>query len=154
MTKLRLCRNALMRSSKKLKAIGKLALDTNAVIAYREGISEVCKLIDDAEVILLPVTVIGELLYGALNSKKTRNNEKFVHKFVGYSLVMQIDESVAARYAVVRFDLKQRGNPIPENDIWIAAACLDLEVPLLSRDDHFNLVPGLHVISWENTGDP
>jgi predicted nucleic acid-binding protein len=57
-----------MRSSKKLKAIGKLALDTNAVIAYREGISEVCKLIDDAEVILLPVTVIGELLYGALNT--------------------------------------------------------------------------------------
>jgi len=31
-----------------LKAIGKSALDTNAVIAYREGISEVCKLIDDA----------------------------------------------------------------------------------------------------------
>jgi tRNA(fMet)-specific endonuclease VapC len=68
-------------------------------------------------------------------------------------MVMQIDESVAARYARVRFDLKQRGNPIPENDIWIAAACLDLEVPLLSRDDHFKLVPGLKVISWENTGD-
>ena len=138
-----------MRSSKKLKAIGKLAWDTNAVIAYREGIPEVCKLIDDAD--LLPVTVIGELLYGALNSKKTRNNEKFVHKFIGYSLVMQISESVAARYARVRFDLKQRGHPIPENDIWIAAACLDLEVPLLSRDDHFNLVPELNVISWENT---
>jgi tRNA(fMet)-specific endonuclease VapC len=64
---------------------------------------------------------------------------------------MQISESVAARYARVRFDLKQRGHPIPENDIWIAAACLDLEVPLLSRDDHFNLVPELNVISWENT---
>jgi len=39
-----------------------------------------------------------------------------------------------------------------KNDIWIAAACLDLEVPLLSRDDHFKLVPGLNVISWENSG--
>jgi tRNA(fMet)-specific endonuclease VapC len=135
-----------------LKAIGKLALDTNAVIAYREGISDVCKLVDEADVIILPVTVIGELLYGALNSTKTKNNEKFVHKFVEYSLVMQIDEAVAARYARVRFDLKRRGTPIPENDIWIAAACLDLEVPLLSRDDHFKLVPGLDVISWENTG--
>jgi len=135
-----------------LKAIGKLALDTNAVIAYREGISEVCTRIDKADIILLPVTVIGELLYGALTSTKTKNNEKFVHKFVEYSLVMPIDESVAARYARVRFDLKRRGNPIPENDIWIAAACLDLEVPLLSRDDHFKLVPGLNVISWENTG--
>jgi tRNA(fMet)-specific endonuclease VapC len=97
-----------------LKAIGKLALDTNAVIAYREGISKVCKLVDEADVIILPVTVIGELLYGALNSTKTKNNEKFVHKFVEYSLVMQIDEAVAARYARVRFDLKRRGTPIPQ----------------------------------------
>ncbi len=128
-----------------------MALDTNAVIAYREGISEVCTRIDKADIILLPVTVIGELLYGALTSTKTKNNEKVVHKFVEYSLVMPIDESVAARYARVRFDLKRRGTPIPENDIWIAAACLDLEVPLLSRDDHFKLVPGLNVISWETT---
>ena len=135
-----------------MKAIGRLALDTNAVIAYREGISEVCKLVEEADVIILPVTVIGELLYGALNSTKTRNNEKFVHEFAGYSLVMQIDESVAARYAKVRFDLKRRSNPIPENDIWIAAACLNLKVPILSRDDHFKLVPGLNVISWDNTG--
>jgi len=135
-----------------LKVVGKLALDTNAVIAYREGISEVCKLVDEADVIILPVTVIGELLYGALNSKKIKNNEKFVHQFAGYSLVMPIDGSVAACYARVRFDLKRHGNPIPENDIWIAAACLDLKVPLLSRDDHFKLVPGLHVISWDDTG--
>jgi tRNA(fMet)-specific endonuclease VapC len=135
-----------------LKVVGKLALDTNAVIAYREGISDVCKLVDGADVIILPVTVIGELLYGALNSTKIKNNEKFVHQFVEYSLVMQIDESVAARYAKVRLDLKRRGNPIPENDIWIAAVCLVLEVPLISRDDHFKLVPGLNVISWDNTG--
>ena len=86
---------------------------------------------------------MGELLYGALNSTKIKNNEKFVHKFIEYSLVMQIDESVAIRYARVRFDLKRQGNPIPENDIWIAAACLVLDVPLLSQDDHFTHVPGL-----------
>ena len=135
-----------------MKVVGKLALDTNAVIAYREGISDVCKLVDEADVIILPVTVIGELLYGALNSTKTKNNEKFVHKFVEYSLVMQIDESVAARYAKIRFNLKRQGTPIPENDIWIAAACLDQKVPLLSRDDHFKLIPGLNVISWDDTG--
>ena len=51
-----------------MKATGRLALDTNAVIAYREGISEVCTYIDKADIILLPVTVIGELLYGAFHS--------------------------------------------------------------------------------------
>ena len=49
-----------------MKVNGRLAVDTNAVIAYREGINEVCKLIDEADVIILPVTVMGELLYGAL----------------------------------------------------------------------------------------
>ena len=133
-----------------MKTTGKIALDTNAVIAYREGIPDVCTLIDDADAIILPVTVIGELLYGAFNSTKSKTNEKFVHQFAGYSLVMPVDEPVAARYARVRLDLKRRGNPIPENDVWIAATCLVLEVPLISRDDHFRCVPGLTVISWEN----
>jgi len=35
-----------------LKAIGKLALDTNAVIAYREGISDVCKPVEESDVII------------------------------------------------------------------------------------------------------
>lgn len=134
-----------------MKVNGKLAVDTNAVIAYREGISEVCSLIDEADVIILPVTVLGELLYGALNSAKTKKNEQVIQKFASHSLVMQIDESVATRYANVRFNLKINGNPIPENDIWIAAACLELETPLLSQDGHFNLVEGLKVINWENT---
>lgn len=47
---------------------GKLAVDTNAVIAYREGILEICSLIESAGNIILPVTVLGELLYGAYNS--------------------------------------------------------------------------------------
>jgi len=35
-----------------LKANGKLAVDTNAVIAYRQDISEVCSLIEGADTIL------------------------------------------------------------------------------------------------------
>ena len=131
-----------------MKANGRLAVDTNAVIAYREGINDVCKLIDEADVIILPVTVLGELLYGALNSGKTEYNEQIIKKFAAYSLVMQVDEAVTTRYARVRFNLKKRGTPIPENDIWIAAACLELEVPLLSQDAHFKHVEGLDVCGW------
>ena len=135
-----------------MKVNGKLAIDTNAVIAYREGISEVCKLIDEADMIILPVTVLGELLYGALNSTKAKMNEQVIQKFASHSLVIQVDEAVAARYANVRFNLKKKGTPIPENDIWIASACLELEVPLLSHDGHFNFVDGLKLIKWEDTG--
>jgi len=48
----------------------------------------------------------------------------------------------------VCFNLKKNGTPIPENDIWVAAACLELEVPLLSQDDHFKYVEGLDVCNW------
>lgn len=131
-----------------MKANGRLTVDTNAVIAYREGIYEVCKLIDEADVIILPVTVMGELLYGALNSGKTEYNEQIIKKFAAYSLIMHIDEAVTTCYARVRFNLKKNGTPIPENDIWVAAACLELEVPLLSRDAHFKHVEGLDVCAW------
>lgn len=52
------------------------------------------------------------------------------------------------RFAKVRYYLKKKGNPIPENDIWIAALCLEHDVPLLSNDGHFNNIPELEVINW------
>ena len=140
-----------------MKVNGKLAVDTNAVIAYREGISEVCSLIEGADVILLPVIVLGELLYGAANSARPQKNEQAVRKFLAQSVLITVDESIAARYATVRLKLKKRGNPIPENDLWIAAVCLELDVALLSLDAHFNYVPDLRVIRWtrgeENSGN-
>lgn len=135
-----------------MKASGRLAVDTNAVIAYREGIPEVCLLIDGADLIFLPAPVLGELLYGALNSIKAKKNEQAVEKFASHCIVTQIDAAVAARYANVRFNLKKIGHPVPENDIWVAAACLEHEVPLISRDGHFNHIRGLEVINWENSG--
>jgi tRNA(fMet)-specific endonuclease VapC len=137
-----------MRSLKILTVNGKLAVDTNAVIAYREGISEVCNLIEGAEIILLPATVLGELLYGAANSARSQENEQAARKFLAQSVLMPIDESIATRYAAVRLQLKKAGHPIPENDIWIAAACLEFDVALLSRDIHFDHVPDLQVINW------
>lgn len=51
--------------------------------------------------------------------------------------------------SVVRSDLKKRGRPIPENDIWIAASCIELDVPLASRDSHFSLVHDLKLVQWD-----
>jgi predicted nucleic acid-binding protein len=48
----------------------------------------------------------------------------------------------------VRHELKKKGTPIPENDIWIAALCLEQDVPLLSNDGHFKNIPGLEVVGW------
>jgi predicted nucleic acid-binding protein len=82
---------------------------------------------------------MGELLYGAFNSAKPQKNEQTVHKFSAQSVL---------RYATVRLKLKKVGHHIPENDVWVAATCLELGVPLLTRNGHFDHVHGLEVINW------
>jgi tRNA(fMet)-specific endonuclease VapC len=137
-----------MGSLKKLKANGKLAVDTNAVIAYREAVLDVCTLIDRTDLLFLPAVVLGELFYGAINSGKPEKNEHDITIFANNSILMPIDEAVAISYAKVRHELKKKGTPIPENDIWIAALCLEQDVPLLSNDGHFKNVQGLEVVGW------
>jgi tRNA(fMet)-specific endonuclease VapC len=127
---------------------GRLAVDTNAVIAYRGGISEVCDLIEKADGIIMPVTVWGELLYGALNSARYEENELAVRKFLMQCVLIPIDDGIAYRYANTRLKLKKSGRLIPENDIWIAATCLEFDIVLLSQDNHFRNVPGLQLIEW------
>ncbi|NTW31459.1 MAG: type II toxin-antitoxin system VapC family toxin [Bacteroidetes bacterium] len=42
--------------------------------------------------------------------------------------------------------MKDKGNPIPENDIWIAATCIVYEISLATNDKHFNNIEGLKLI--------
>lgn len=128
---------------------GKLAIDTNAVIAYREGNYNIGNLIENADLLFLPVIVLGELFYGAINSTQVHKNKQAVQILLSYSILIPIDESIAIRYANIRFNLKNIGRPIPENDIWIAASCLELDLPLLTIDSHFDHIQDLKVIKWE-----
>jgi tRNA(fMet)-specific endonuclease VapC len=103
---------------------GKVALDTNIVIDIFNGKQEILALLNRYEAIYLPVTVFGELLFGAKNSAKHRENEQKCLNFIGSCNLLNINELVAEEYASTRKKLKDKGKPIPENDIWIAATCI------------------------------
>jgi predicted nucleic acid-binding protein len=62
--------------------------------------------------------------------------------------VLFVDESTARRYAEIRDELKGRGAPIPANDLSIAALARHHDLPLLSRDGHFDWVPSLKRLGW------
>ncbi len=132
-----------------MKVNGKLAIDTNAVIAYREGNYNIGDLIENADLLFFSVIVLGELLYGAINSTQVHKNKQAVQILLSYSILIPIDEPIAIRYANIRLNLKNIGRPIPENDIWIAASCLELGLPLLTIDSHFDHIQDLKVIKWE-----
>lgn len=60
--------------------------------------------------------------------------------------IFYVSSKTPALYALIYFDLEQRGVKIPVNDIWIAALAIEYRLPLLARDEHFSRVSRLTVI--------
>lgn len=125
-----------------------LCVDSNAFIAYRAGDTGIRALVEDSRLIYMPVIVMGELLYGALNSSRQDENVLAVHEFFKECMPIFVDDTIAKRYADIRLTLKNNGTPIPENDIWIAASCMEVGADLLTQDNHFYKINGLTVITW------
>lgn len=119
-----------------------VALDTSvaiAVLAAQAG----ALLSQSSEEFLLPVPVIGELRYGALNSRRSADNLAEVERLVDRCRVLDLTVATAAVDARLRLGLKEKGKPIPENDLWIAALCVEHQIPLVTLDGHFDAVDGL-----------
>ena len=119
-----------------------VALDTSVAIAVLAGQAGTLVSLPPQE-ILLPVPVVGELRYGALNSKRSAENLAEVERLVARCRVLDITAATADVYARLRVGLKEKGKPIPENDLWIAALCVEHEVPLATLDGHFDVIDGL-----------
>jgi tRNA(fMet)-specific endonuclease VapC len=58
------------------------------------------------------------------------------------------DAMTAIIYARIRRDLESAGSMIPQNDIWIAAASIQADVPLITRDRHFEHVRHLKLVKY------
>lgn len=57
-------------------------------------------------------------------------------------------DGTAIVYARLRMALRRLGRPIPANDAWIAALALQHRLPVLSRDEHFDVVASIERKSW------
>jgi tRNA(fMet)-specific endonuclease VapC len=123
-------------------------LDTNALSAMVEGDAAIEPLLREANQLAIPVIVLGEFRYGIAHSRNQKQYERWLAEYLPKFRILEIDERTTARYATVRSDLKSAGTPIPSNDYWIAALCRQHAMPIVSRDRHFDLVPGIRRRSW------
>jgi tRNA(fMet)-specific endonuclease VapC len=124
-----------------------VALDTSVAIDVLAGRAESLTAHAITEFVL-PVPVVGELRYGALNSRKSDENLAEVERLVARCHVLEITSATAAVYARLRLQLKDKGKPIPENDLWIAASCVEHEVKLAAVDSHFDAIDDLRRFVW------
>ena len=125
-----------------------MILDTNGLSALAEGDPHLEPILRNATQIAVPVIVLGEYRYGIQQSRERQRYEHWLVEYLSRFRVLDVEEQTTTSYAAVRGELKRAGTPIPSNDVWIAALCRQHSLPLLSRDRHFDLVPGLHRVDW------
>jgi len=126
--------------------VGEYLLDTNLFVAYFNGEQSVIDKIITANEIALPAVALGELQYGAAASQRPEENQERIRKLMTWARLIVCDDVTALHYGRIKFALRLKGTPIPDNDIWIAATAMQADLPLISRDEHFRHVEG---IRWE-----
>lgn len=121
----------------------KLVLDTNIYCDFAEGVAQTADLLATlGESLYLPAIVIGELSYGFMKGNRRSDNERKLSEIIQLLEIQIVDvtQSVAAKYGLIYLSLVQKGRKIPLNDVWIAACCMEVGGTLLTRDQHFDHV--------------
>ena len=125
---------------------GRFSLDTNIVIRLFKNDPIITKTLITVSTLCLPVPVIAEILFTARNSSRQKENLKVYNEFIDICDVLNITRKTADHYSSIRLELKQKGRPIPENDLWIASVCIEQNVPLITGDAHFDNINDLKII--------
>ncbi|MEZ4517202.1 MAG: type II toxin-antitoxin system VapC family toxin [Chloroflexota bacterium] len=128
--------------------IGNYLLDTNIIIALFAADPPVLEKLAQAEAVFIPSIALGELYYGAQKSARPVENTAHIVEFSSINTVLDCDEDTARFYGAIKNDLRAKGRPLPENDIWIGAISQQHELILATRDRHFAEIVGLSHESW------
>src|SRR3990167_7028325 len=127
-------------------------LDTNICIyiAKQKPLS-VLKKFEQIEVgdVGMSIVTYGELLYGAQKSHHPKKTLLILDELVSLIPPLPMSIQVAKYYGDVLSKLEKQGKPIGNNDLWIAAHALTLELVLITNDmKEFARVPHLKIENW------
>jgi tRNA(fMet)-specific endonuclease VapC len=128
-------------------AVREILLDTNAYSAFKRNVPDAIEIIRHVPVIGINSIVVGELLSGFAVGKREAINRQELKEFLSSKRVklFTVDESTAEYYAIIYRNLRQKGEPIPTNDMWIAATALEHGLAVFTYDGHFQYVDGLNI---------
>ena len=120
-----------------------IALDTNAYTDFMRGDQGRLRVVRAARSIVVPVIVLGELRAGFAAGNQESTNAANLQRFLASRRVSVLppDEQTAHHYAQLFLQLRDKGTPIPTNDLWIAALAVQHDLVLCTSDRHFRQLP-------------
>lgn len=104
---------------------------------------------EDQEIALSTTTVTAlELYKGAHLSARSEVNLRKVRAILEIFEVLPLKQEICEVFGPFSAGLKKRGSPIGDFDEVIASMALCHDGILITRDDHFNHLPGLEIIRY------
>jgi tRNA(fMet)-specific endonuclease VapC len=123
-------------------------LDTNAISAAVAKDARLQQTLRSFGRPSIPLPAIGEYSFGLRGSTQADKLLLLFSTLVHRSIVLYPNLDTAEFYADIRHELKTKGRPVPENDIWIAALARQHSLPVATRDAHFDNIDGIQRINW------
>jgi len=126
-----------------------MLLDTNAISAWAENDSGVLSVLLNDRPWYLPSIGLGEYRFGLIKSMRRAALEQWLQEAEAFCTVLTPDSATARHYSETRYTLEKANLTIPYHDIWIGALAIQHNIPVVSRDAHFDRIPGIRRITWQ-----
>ena len=123
----------------------RLCFDSNRYSDFCRGDERTAQVFRTTRDISVPLIVLAELRAGFAHGARRAENERLLTRFLSSDRVSVLcpDAQTTHFYADLYASLRKRGQPIPTNDLWIAALALQHDLVLFARDRHFDAIPEL-----------
>lgn len=127
--------------------IDKILIDTNAYASFKRGDITAVEIIRYSHFIGINTIVLGELLSGFAVGNQESLNKQELETFLKSPRVkiLAVDHETAEHYADIYKELRQKGRPIPTNDLWIAATAVQYNLAVFTYDEHFKVVNEIRI---------
>ena len=97
--------------------------------------------------LFLPQIAVGEFLVKIIDreDRASIRLHAWLDGVLEEAVVLSPGPATARAYARIHRHCLERGRPIPQNDRWIAATAAEHGLTVLTRDTHFEGLPGVDV---------
>jgi tRNA(fMet)-specific endonuclease VapC len=97
----------------------------------------------------LSVITFGELHFGAAKSQQRETVIAMLDELTAFLPVLALPEIASREYGTLRALLEAKGQPIGNNDLWIAAHAKSIDMTLVTNNEReFKRIPGLKLENW------
>lgn len=122
--------------------------DTNAYSRYCRGDEFVLEALMRADRVYMSIFVVGELIAGFKGGNQDSKNMAILEEFLSIPTVEFLGAGwkTAEIFGDLKSGLKKAGTPLPINDVWIAAHCLETDSQILTFDAHFQKIPTIRLV--------